>query len=173
MTLRHKAPLPEAEAPLPTVEAAIAGTRAGSERGRWLVVHVLYESCGCSARVLDALLRHRAGAGATERIVFVTDEAAPTALEHRARDLGYGFVAVSRDRLVREYHLQAAPVLAILGPTGALEYLGGYTERKRGPVIEDRSIIGRTLAGERVPPLPTLGCAVGLRLAARTNPLNL
>jgi hypothetical protein len=173
LVLKHQAPLPETEVSARAVEAAIGGTRATSEDGRWLVVHVLYEKCGCSSRVLEALLQHRPGDLAAERIVFVTDDGAPPEVERRARELGYGFVALSRDRLVQEYRLQSAPTLAILGPADALRYLGGYTERRRGPVLEDRNIIRRTVAGERVPPFPTLGCAVGRRLAARTNPLNL
>ena len=56
LVLKHELPLPETEAPVRALEVAIAGTRIAGERGRWLVVHVLYEKCGCSARLIGESL---------------------------------------------------------------------------------------------------------------------
>ncbi len=165
-------PLPESELSAKDVQAAISRTREDDEAGKWLAVHFLYEECGCSARVLDSLLRHPAGKDVAERIVLVTDGSTHPPVERRARELGYGFVSLSRERATEQYQVQAVPVLAILSPTNALQYFGGY-QRKRGPVLEDRDLIRRARAGDAIPPLPTFGCAIGRRLAARANPLNL
>jgi hypothetical protein len=174
LVLRHKVPLPETELRRETVGARIASTRRDDEVGKWLVVHILYGDCGCSAKVFDTLLHHPADRGAVERIALVTGgEETPPELVSRATSLGYRVVTLSRDALVAGYGIQAAPSMAILGPANELRYLGGYSRRKRGPVLEDRDVIKRALAGETIPPLPTFGCAVGRRLEARVNPLRI
>jgi hypothetical protein len=173
MVLRHKVPLPETDLSKEVVARAIGKTRQSDEVGKWLVVHVLSKECGCSAKVLDALLQHRANRDIVERIVLVSDEGAPSDVGGRVRGLGYRFVVASRDATVAQYGIQGAPSLAILSPANELRYLGGYSRRKRGPALEDRDIIRRTLDGEVVPALPTFGCAVGRRLEARVNPLGL
>src|SRR5882724_7160308 len=97
LVLRHKVPLRETELTARDVGKALGRTRLPDETGKWLVVHVLYEGCGCSAKVLGSLLSHDARPNVVERVAFVSEQPAPPELSARAREHGYRFVALSRD----------------------------------------------------------------------------
>lgn len=165
----HTAGLPAPGAGDRAVEEAIAASRESAERGAWLVLHVLYGQCGCSQRVLDALASRGPAADVRERVVLVDGSDAAAA---RIAAAGFAVARVSADELVDRYHLESAPLFAVADPAGHLRYLGGYTERKRGPSLLDRSIVEALVRGEEVAPIPILGCAVSRRLKQITNPLG-
>jgi hypothetical protein len=139
-------------------------------QGRWLLLHVLYARCRCSQRVLDHLFARRALPDAAERIVLVGthDE-----LAQRGRAAGFSVEAVTPEQLVERYALSAVPALAVVAPSGRVEYLGGYTERKQGPELEDLHIYERVRAGTRMGALPLFGCAVSETLRSQLDPLSL
>jgi hypothetical protein len=151
------------------VERAIAIERRPAERDAWLVLHVLAGRCGCSRRVLDTLVGRGPSAGIRERVVLV--DGAPGDRE-RALAAGFAVTPVSPDALSERYHLESAPLFAVADPAGRLRYLGGYTERKRGPVLRDGDIVRALRQGEAVEALPVLGCAVSRRLQRIADPLG-
>lgn len=165
----HLLELPVADDPDAVVAATIAERRTPGEDGL-LVLHVLYEKCGCSKKVLRDLLGRPATAGVTERILFVGHD---EELAGRARRLGYEIEELDATQLEARYALISAPLLAILGADDGLAYLGGYTHRKRGPEPRHREIIASLQRGDSVERLPVFGCAVTRDLRAAVDPLGL
>ncbi len=138
--------------------------------GRWQILHVLYGRCRCSQRILTHLLARKALPDAAERIVLV---GGGQAVAEAARDAGYQVEALTAEQLLERYALSAVPALAVIAPTGATAYLGGYTERKQGQDVEDVAIYRRARAGGQASALPLFGCAVGEALRAQLDPLSL
>jgi hypothetical protein len=171
---RHLLTLPTPPAGDPSLVRAIAATRSPAERGRWLALHVLYDECGCSQRVLDSLLsgapRTRL-AGVVERVVYISDHAAPPVLAGALAARGFALDVVTPDQLGARYHLEAAPLLVVVAPDDTLRYLGGYTPRKQIADVRDVAIITLTRIGVHVAPLPTFGCAVSTTLRDQLDPL--
>ncbi|HEY8945874.1 MAG TPA: hypothetical protein VIM73_16510, partial [Polyangiaceae bacterium] len=62
------------------------------------------------------------------------------------------------------YGIDAAPLLIVSDPKGEPRYVGGYTTRKQGPVLEDLSIVEQARRGSSLASLPIFGCAVSERL---------
>jgi hypothetical protein len=79
---RHLLTMPTPAVGDPILRAAIHAQRAGDPR--WRVLHVLYDGCGCSVRVLDHLLHSDRPSGVVERVVYITEDPVPPALR---RDL--------------------------------------------------------------------------------------
>jgi len=154
-----------------SVTAAVELHRRLEDRGRWSVLHVLYSGCGCSARVLERLAGRRPIEGVPETILFV--DGAPGELAEQAHAAGFRLESLTRDDLVQRYHLEAAPLLVIADGDGAIRYLGGYTERKQSPEIQDVAILERLRRGEEVSALPLFGCAVSRDLQSKLDPLKL
>lgn len=160
----------------PVVSAA--SPRREGAAPRWQAVHILYSTCGCSQVVLRHLLARGAAAqgGVVERIVAVdlaglTDGGA--ALRARAAERGFLVDAVTAEQLRSTYHVEAAPLLLVMDGSGAIRYVGGYSERKRGPVLRDGEILRALAAGRPVAPLPVFGCAVSASLQATLDPLRI
>jgi hypothetical protein len=137
--------------------------------GRWLVLHVLYSRCRCSQRILEHLFARKALPDAAERLVLV---GADEGLERRARAAGFTVEVLTPEQLPQRYVLSAVPALAVISPESRVAYLGGYTERKQGPEIEDLKIYERVRAGTRMDALPLFGCAVSEALRDRLDPLS-
>ena len=135
-----------------------------------VAVHVLYSECGCSQRVLRQLAKRKPMAGVEERVWIV--DAEPSTVEALA---ARGFVARGIDRveLWERFHIEAAPLLVVVEAEGRVRYLGGYTDRKRGPDIKDLDLMAAVARGERPEPLPLFGCATSARLQAQVDPLGL
>jgi hypothetical protein len=165
----HTAALPTSVEGERAVERAVAGERWPAETGRWLVLHVVYGRCGCSGRVLDALVARGPTAGVRERVVLVDGEPGDRA---RALAAGFAVTRVTPEALVARYRLESAPLFVVADPAGRLRYLGGYTERKRGPVLRDVAVVRALRRGDAVEALPVLGCAVSRRLRDLTDPLG-
>lgn len=138
----------------------------GTGRG---VVHVLYASCKCSGRVVDALVRRRALPNAREVVMIVG------ALGDRERELvgaGFEVTHVDSESLKRHYHVEAAPLLVVVDAGGKVLYSGGYRESENGP-LADAQIIADTFAGGTPVSLPLFGCAVSTLLRRIVDPLGL
>lgn len=167
----HLLTLPE-PASRDLLAAAIAHSRTERESGRWLAIHVLYADCGCSQRVLDRLEDRSVATDATERLVLVggTPDAAYDA-DMTAR--GYTVERLSPKQLGERYGVESAPMLIVSDPVDELRYVGGYTDRKRGPDIKDRDILEALGAGADVEELPLFGCAVSRELQGLVDPMGL
>jgi hypothetical protein len=139
--------------------AALDALRNPDERGRWLAVHVLYADCACSHRVADHLAHSQRPPGWAEMVLWV-GEPAPQDLLAR-----FDVRRVTSEDLARE-GIEAAPVLVALDPVGRVHYVGGYTDRKQGPVIDDVALLAAARREDSVPGLPVFGCAVSKRLVA-------
>lgn len=162
--------------PLPddrdAVAAAIGASRSDVDRDRWLAVHILYEACGCSARVLDELQDRHPSDDAVERIVLVAPEP-NVALAARFEGGGYVLEQLTPKELEARYGIVSAPMLIVVDDENDIRYLGGYTDRKRGPDIKDLDILAALAKGERVSELPLFGCATSRELQAALDPLGL
>ena len=154
----------------PAVAAAIDAAREPADRGRWLVVHVMYADCGCSQRLLTQLVTRRALPDVRERVVLVGHD---EALGARLRNAGFGFEELTAEELAQKYRAESAPMLMVANPAGALVYAGGYSDRKRGPETKDVEVVRQLQRGERVARLPLYGCAVSKKLQGELDPLGL
>jgi hypothetical protein len=173
LLMSHLVTLPAPPPADPELRQAIATQRRLTERDRWLALHIVFDDCGCSRRVLDHLLVRPRPPGVVERVVLVTERPASTAgaaVAIRAR--GFDLDVVTPDQLVARYHIEAAPLLVVADPRDTIRYIGGYTSRKQGAAIRDLAVIAAVQHGEPVEPLPTFGCAVGRALKSKLDPLG-
>jgi hypothetical protein len=169
LAVGHWWTLPKPDLKDALVRAAIHDQLQGPS-GRWVGVHVLYSMCKCSERILRHLAERRPLPGMTEAVVLVGkhDE-----FERMIRETGYALDVVTPEELSQKYHVQSAPMFAVMDPSGALRYLGGYTERKQGLMIEDVSIVERLKSERSVAELPLFGCAVSKSLQTLLDPLGI
>jgi hypothetical protein len=150
----------------------------GVTQGRWSAHHVLYQSCGCSQRVLAHLLERQARPDLTETIVYVRDPGASNATElaalrAQARRAGFGFEPSTPAELEQRYAVESAPFLLVGDRSGEVRYAGGYTVRSGSNQIEDTDIIDKLEAGRAMAALPVFGCAVSSRVQQAIDPLGL
>ena len=149
----------------------------GAAPGRWTALHVLYQNCGCSARVFDRLMGRHARADLNEEVLFVRD--APVAdadvekTAVRVRDAGFRFESVTPVELQQRYAIESVPLLVVADSQGQVRYSGGYTEKSGAVEVEDAAIIDGVRAGRTIEPLPVFGCAVSSRVQEAIDPLRL
>lgn len=137
----------------------------------WTMVHVLYGSCGCSRRVIRHLARRGPTSLGAEYIMLVAPS--DTDLMH-LKNAGFSYIHIIEPQdLYTMYAIEAAPLFAILNPSSEVRYIGGYTNRKRGPEIEDITTLQAVRSGANVEALPLFGCATNARLAQDVDPLGL
>ena len=150
---------------------------AGAAPGRLTALHVLYQGCGCSARVLDHLLRRHARADLNEEVVFVRDapraDADVEATAVRARAAGFQFDSVTAEELQQRYAIESVPLLVVADARGQVRYSGGYTEKSGAVEVEDDAIIDGVRGGRTIEPRPVFGCAVSSRMQEAIDPLRL
>lgn len=170
---RHLLTLPVPPPDDPRLIAALSALRPAGGPPRWLVLHVLYERCGCSQDLLRALRARAARPGVHEQVLLASEAPDTTQpLGDALRGRGFGFRAVRPEELAARYHLEAAPLLLVVDDTGRLRYLGGYSPRKRG-APQDQRILAELQGGRAPAPLPTFGCAVSAALRAALDPLRI
>jgi hypothetical protein len=170
----HLLTLPAPAPTDPVLHRGIAARRGIHQLDRWLVLHVVFDQCGCSQRVLDHLLGNRRPSGIAERVVLVTDDrAARAALIAAIPAHGFELDVVTPEQLIADYHIEAAPLLVIVDPGDSVRYVGGYTPRKQASDVRDLAVIAAVQRGETVEPLPTFGCAIGRALNSRLDPLGI
>ena len=168
-------PAPAAGVENAALEREIAIVRRPTDRGRWLAVHVLYGSCGCSGKVLDHLLERGPHVDTAEQVLLIEDDDVPSdlALIERARARGFLVESLSALELAQRFSIEAAPMLIVMSPDDHLSYVGGYADRKRSPAIRDSEILDRLARGDTTDPLPIYGCAISQRLKRQLDPLGL
>jgi len=174
LLIDHLISLPAPAAADPEFQHLLARQRPAAARGRWWLVHVIADGCGCSRRVVDHLIADRRPADLAERVVFVTEharDATPTLAELALA--GFAIDVVRPDELVARYGVEAAPLLIAIAPDGALRYVGGYTRRKQAADLHDLDILAALRRGEPVEPYPAFGCAVGDALRSKLDPLGI
>lgn len=171
----HLLTLPAPAPTDPVLHRAIAARRGAHQLHQWLVLHVMFDECACSQRVLDHLLADsRQRPGVPERVVLVTDHrAARGALIAAIPARGFELDVVTPEQLIANYHIEAAPLLVIVDPDDTVRYVGGYTPRKQAADVRDLAVIAAVQRGETVEPLPTFGCAIGRALSSRLDPLGI
>lgn len=170
----HLLTLPAPRPTDPVLHQAIAAHRRPDQRDRWLVLHVVFDECTCSRRVLEHLLADPRPPGIVERIVLVTEHrAARAAWIDEIPAHGFDLDVVTPDRLVADYHVEAAPLLVVVDPHDTVRYVGGYTPRKQAADVRDVAVIAAVQRGDTVEPLPTFGCAIGRALSSKLDPLGI
>jgi hypothetical protein len=170
----HLLTLPAPAPSDPVLHHGIAAHRRADQRGRWLVLHVVFDECKCSQRVLDHLLADSRPPGVAERIVLVTEHGTAGAASIAAIPAhGFELDVVTPEQLVAEYHIEAAPLLVVVDPHDTVRYVGGYTPRKQAADVRDLAVIAAVQRGEAVEPLPTFGCAIGRALSSKLDPLGI
>jgi hypothetical protein len=160
--------------PAPTdsrLTAAIATARGPNDLGRWFVLHVLYEGCRCSARVLDHLLSRGASPFGAERVLLVGDPTPDVA--KRITSAGYELESLTSEQIDLRFGIQAAPLMIVSDATNKIRYVGGYTDRKQSPDFHDLEIFAALSTGRTVSSLPVFGCAVSADLQAMLDPFGL
>jgi hypothetical protein len=167
----HLVALPKPDRTDPELKAALASLRAPAS-GRpagWMAVHVLGAECDCSRRIAEHLLDTKRPAGVSEVVLLVGhDDELAGRLRRRM-----SVVEVTPAELGQRFHIEAAPLLLAVDPAGAVRYSGGYTDRKRGPEIEDLRILAQLTGGHEVAAVPVFGCAFGESLKKDLDPLGL
>lgn len=158
---------------------AVAG-KAALAKGRWSALHILYDGCGCSSRVLAHLLARGPRSDLQETVIYAGEPgaggpAAPsgTSTNDQVRRAGFQFEALTPAELEARYQVEAAPIMVIADPRGAVRYVGGYTDRSGAKQINDLAIIDQLESGGAVPALPVFGCAVSRRVQDAIDPLGL
>ena len=169
----HLYALPKPTSSDAALSNAVNELRSDKEENSWLAVHVLYAQCRCSQGILRHLASGPRPASVVEKVLLVGDNPG-IASELRALEArNFRIVTVSADELRDRYHVEAAPLMLVLGPDGALRYSGGYTDRKQGPVIRDRAILVEVMSKSEARELPVFGCAVSRELQRLLDPLAL
>jgi hypothetical protein len=172
LTAAHLYALPKPADDDTVLASSLNGLRAESERS-WLAVHVLYAQCRCSRRILDHLALDARPQGVSEKVLLVGTNAELSSDLRRMSDRGFEIINTTSSELRERFHVQAVPLLLVLGPDGVIRYSGGYTERKQGLDIRDRQIIEGLVENRPAPELPVFGCAVSKQLQRLLDPLAL
>jgi len=143
--------------------AALAARRSPGAVGSWEAVHVLYSDCRCSRNIATHLLSSERPSGWKEVVLWVGPDDPSPDLARR-----FDLQRVTTEDLAHA-GIQAAPLLAVLDPANHLRYVGGYSQRKQGPTIDDLRILSELRQGATVARLPLFGCAVSARLRQQVS----
>ncbi|HEX2673156.1 MAG TPA: hypothetical protein VHM25_19885, partial [Polyangiaceae bacterium] len=111
-----------------------------------------------SQRIVQHLVTTSRPTGWHEVVLWV-GKGAPSAELLRRFDVR----SLAPDDLAR-LGIDAAPLLVALDPNDSVRYVGGYTERKQGPAIEDLRLLADARRASVTTSLPVFGCAVSERL---------
>jgi hypothetical protein len=171
LALAHWAALPLPSVQNPLLQRALAEQRGSEREPTWRLTHVLYGACACSSLVLSHLQARGVVPHTSEQVVFVGRDGAARTSALRARS--FRVSAIEPHELKTRYGLEVAPLLIVEAPDHSIRYLGGYIERKQGPVIRDREILSALQRGQAETTLPVLGCAVSRALQDMLDPLGL
>lgn len=139
--------------------------------GRAVIVHTIYEKCSCTNSLLKHLVERGLQASSHE-VVFVIGSRAPFETELSAK--GFSVFKMKQQDFVKEFGIEAAPLLTLINSKGDLMYMGGYFKTSEARISTDQDIIQRALIeGQPYKPLPLYGCAVSDRLQKYIDPFRL
>lgn len=147
--------------PVPTKSAALSQSLAGLRPPAthdWLAVHVMYAECRCSQRIVEHLVSSARPGGWREVVLWVGKAEPSPELVKR-----FDVKRLTASELAR-LGIDAAPLLVALDPNDSVRYVGGYTERKQGPAIEDLRLLADARRTSMTSSLPVFGCAVSEQL---------
>jgi hypothetical protein len=169
----HLIDLPAPRSGDPVLAGGLRALFPGARSSLW-AAHVLYDRCGCSARVDQALRRRGPLAGVRETVVIVADQ--PAQIDGgRVEDLrraGFAVATLSSRDAARRLHVRAVPLLVILDDRDQVRYAGGYTGRERTQ-LEDERLIADVRADRTPEALPIFGCATSNDLQKQIDPLGI
>ena len=171
MLTGHLLSLPTPELNNPKLHIAIHRRLEAIQDRDWLALHVLYGDCGCSRRVIRHLKRRGPSSLAEEWILLVKPK---TNDLKSLESAGFNNIEVTTPHVLHNnFAISAAPLMVVAHTSGKIQYVGGYTERKRGPEIQDIQILQTIRAGNTPEKLPLFGCATNVELARKVDPLGL
>lgn len=131
----------------------------------WRVLHLLSDSCGCSRKVSEYLLKRGPLPGASEQVLFIDAE---DPFGTRAALSAGGFqVSSAPSAKLRSFGVTGVPLLVFISPSGEVRYMGGYGVGS----YKDADLWTQIQEGRPVKNLPVLGCAVGQTLRREVDPL--
>jgi hypothetical protein len=147
---------------LPTPEKSeLLGKRLGALRTMphtWFAVHVLSGECRCSLRVASHLVDSTRPTGWSELVLWVGGGEPPADLASQ-----FEVRRVTAQQLAG-YGIEAAPLLVAMAPDDQVRYVGGYTDRKQGPVFHDLEVLAAARETGEIEGRPLFGCATSDRL---------
>ena len=145
---------------------SLAPLRAADDQGQWLAIHVLYAECRCSQRVVTHLASTTRPQGWHELVLWAGSTAPSASLSERYRVKSVAIPELARLGVV------AAPLLVVLDPQDNVRYVGGYSERKQGPELDDLRILAAARQGSAVTAHPVFGCAMNEQLKQQLSLLT-
>ena len=151
-------------------------TTAGTEDGRWHMVHYLSSDCACSREVANYLVRRRPLAGVMEEVVLIASEnpGAQLKMLNMFKQNGFRTSLMAPDAAANDAGVEGVPLLQIRAPDGSLRFRGGYREHGAPPDrFLDISILSGLMNSRAVPRPRVYGCATTHRLRALLDPLSL
>jgi hypothetical protein len=155
-------------APLPVPAHAASGFAALTAKSDRLVVfHVLVASCRCSQNIARSLSTTTRPANVEEHVLLVDDT---DRMMEKQLPSTFQVHHTSAKELESTFGVAGVPLLLVIGKGGEVRYSGGYTERKQGLMLRDRSIIEAIARGETPESLPLYGCAVAEDIRKKRNP---
>lgn len=171
LLLQHMVALPVPDTGDARLRAQMA--QAFPSDGRWRAMHVLYRTCPCSQRTIAHLTEAPRPQALDELVLMIDDDGAAAAEDDLLRQRGFRVQVVTPAALGERFDLQAAPVLVIARPDGALAYVGGYNRHKQSAAYEDLQILAALRHEESPKSLPVFGCPTSEQLANQLDPLGL
>jgi len=170
LTVGHFYTLPRPDTSDPAVATALNSMRKEEQAQSWLAVHILYADCRCSQRIFEHLRLDARPSDVVEKVLLVGGS---ETLKQQLADAGFEVISLKREELADRFGLTAAPLFAVLDPSGTLRYLGGYTGRKQGLDVRDTRILAQLRDEQLVDELPLFGCAVAQELQELLDPLSI
>ena len=104
---------------------------------------------------------------------MVDDDGAPGPEDPALRAAGFHVKVITPATLRARFHIEAAPLLVVGRPDGAVGYVGGYSRHKQSTAYEDLAILADLREHTDRTALPVFGCATSERLASALDPLGL
>jgi hypothetical protein len=163
----------------PAIGGRLPGGVGGGPRDL-LVVHVLYDRCGCSARVGKSLELRGARLGVREMVLVVSDDVGADGVAgtdwpaiSRLKAAGFPVVTLATTEVADRLHVQAVPLLVIVEGPDRVLYAGGYTDGRDDPRLQDQRLIAEAGAGRAPAALPIFGCATASALQKQLDPLGI
>lgn len=127
------------------------------------VLHIVPTHCSCTDGLLTALHDRK-----DDTLLLVGP---PSPWTRILEEEGFTVHHRGAERLRQDVGLVSGPFLAVL-VNGQLAYAGGYFREPAAVDSRHLDVIDRTLAGERVAPLPIFGCPVDEDLRNQLDPLG-